>query len=458
MNSRATLLLLFVTLAVLGGLYILRQTVEPSRQAAEGRRYALTFDPESVREIGILRGKESISLHKEEAGWKITAPVVDRASPEAVDRLLLAVRFLEVHDRYPGREAEKFPESGLIPPRFHLELRGSRDLGLDLGAGTALPQEVFARITGERGVLRVADTLVDLADNPVDSFRDPRLTDLVADDIEKFTVRRADGEMSLRRERGRWMLDKPVRAKADPRAVRAFLEPLLGMQILSFGAQAKAVDPAAALPGQEASISLTPHGGGDDLELRVRGEGNGEKPQAAFFKPRGGDLTVNGAAAASLFSISPEALRDKSLGFVDLDTVDRIRLESDGTSVTLRREGEAWVGDSDGKPRRAEDVNKLVTAFNSAEVNAFRTAESVADTGLNSPEQKVFFESWLSENTPEESAGAHPIAGVELGKVAADGGIFARAAGSEETVTIPAGLFEAIRAVVFPGPEVNPRR
>ena len=386
----------------------------------------------------------------------VWAAVSSRASPEAVDRLLMAARFMEVHDRNPKRDAEKFPEAGLVPPRFHIELRGEGDIGIDLGAGTALPQEVFARVTGEAGVLRVADTIVGLADAPADSFRDPRLTDLVADDIEKFTVRRADGEMTLRREHGRWMLDKPVRAPADLRAVRAFLEPLLGLRVLSFGAQD--AEPAAALPGQEASVSLTPRGGGDDLDLRVRGDGNGAKQLAAFFKPRGGDLAVDAAAAASLFKISPEELRDKSLGFVDLDTVDRIRLESDGTVVTLRREGDGWIGDPDGKTRTAEAVVKLAGVFNDTEVSAFRTAESAEDTGLAAPAQKIFFEAWLSENTPEEAAGAHPIAGAELGKAAAGGGVYARAAGSEETVTIPAELSGAVRAAVFPADEVSPPR
>ena len=82
----------------------------------------------------------------------------------------------------------------------------------------------------------------------------------MADDIEKFTVRRADGEMTLRRERGRWMIDKPVRAPADPQAVRAFLEPLLGLKVAAFGM--KAAERAVVLPVQEAAISLTPRGGG----------------------------------------------------------------------------------------------------------------------------------------------------------------------------------------------------
>jgi len=391
-----------------------------------------------------------VSLRRESEGWRLVSPVEDRASPEAVDRLLMTARFMEVRDRQPGRKPEGFPEAGLVPPRLRIELRGTESAGIDIGAGTALPQEVFARVDGESGVLRVTDTIVELASAPAGSFRDPRLTEFVADDIEKFTVRRADGEMTLRRERGRWMIDKPVRAPADPQAVRAFLEPLLGLKVAAFGM--KAAESAVVLPVQEAAISLTPRGGGEDLELRVmeRQDGTEENMLQAFFKPRGGEIAVDSAASA-LFTVSPEQLRHRSLGYVDLDTVDRIRIESDATNVTLRRADNGWIGEPDGATRGDGDVAKLVEAFNEAKIRAFRTAESAEDTGLADPPQRIVFYAWLSENTAEEAAGAHVIAGADLGRTSPDGAVFARAAGSDETVTVDTALSGAIRAAVFPG-------
>lgn len=456
MNPRATFILLAVTLVVLGALFFLRQSFSPTREAEENRRYAAVFDPDGVREINITRGKEAINLRREASGWRLVAPVVDRASPEVVERLILSARFMEVHDRQPGRNAESFPEAGLVPPRLRIELRGEENTGIDIGAATALPQEVFARVDGEDSVLRAAGTIADSADDPVDSFRDPRLTESVADDIEKFTVRRADGEMTLRRERGRWIIDKPVRAPADPQAVRAFLEPLLGLRIVAFGTQP--AEPAAVLSAQEAAISFTPRGGGDDLELRVTGSDEAKAGKLpAFFKPRGGNIVVDGSAAA-LFAVSPDQLRDRSLGYVDIDTVDRIRLESDGQTVTLKREEDDWIGDRDGKKRSAAEIAKLVAAFNETKVGGFRTAEGAEVTGLAAPTQKITFYAWLSENTPEDTAGGHVVAGAELGNMTPDGAIYARSAENGETVTVPAEISGAIRAAVFPQEAVTSPR
>jgi len=455
-NPRATIFLLALTLLAVAGIIYLRQSVMPTREASENRRYAAVFDPEAVEAIDIKRNEEKISLRKEAGGWRITEPVEDRASPEAVDRLLMAARFMEVRDRQPGRKPENFTEAALVPPRLRVELTGEKNVGIDIGASTALPREVFARVDGEAGVLRVADTIVELASASADSFRDPRLTEFTADDIEKFTLRRADGEMTVRRERGRWMIEKPVRAPADPQAVRAFLDPLLGLRIESFGIAAGAAPPA--MPAQEAAISLTPRGGGEDADLRVTGaEGDTAPNLAAFFKSRGGDIAVD-RSAEILFSISPEQLRDRSLGYVDLDTVDRIHLESEGKSVTLRREGDDWIGDADKAKRGSAEIGRLLAAFNESKVGAFRTAESIEAVGLSSPPQKIAFYAWLSENTAEDAAGGHVIAGADLGNTAPDGGIYARASGSEETVTIPAALSEAIRAAVFPADAVNSPR
>lgn len=450
MNPRATIALLLATLLLVGGVVLLRTKVATTREAADLRRYAVAFDPEDISAITIVRGSETVALRRDGADWRIEAPVADRASPEAVDRLLLGARFLEVRDRQPADDPSSLPERGLSSPRARIDLRGENDIRVDLGADTVIPGEIYARVGGQKSVLRVPDTIVGPAIAPAESFRDPRLTDLVSDDIEKFTVRRNDGEMTLRRERGRWMIDKPVRAPADPRAVREFLEPLLGLRVTGFGPAAGAPPDAALLPGETAAISLTPRGGGEALELEVMRSGSAEgKTVPARMASRGGDVQVD-AEALRLFDVSPEALRDRSLGSVDPDTVDRIRVESGGRAQLLQRQGDAWVDRESGRALDAGAVERLVGTFNAARVTTFRTAATPAETGLENPVRRLAFLAWLSENTAEESAGGHAIAGVDLGAPAPGGGIYARVAGSDETVTLPPDLSFLIDALFAP--------
>jgi len=456
-NPRATIALLLLTALAVGGIIYLRNHVEPTRDAEQRRRYLAVFEPGDVTAIDIARNDKTLSLRRENGEWRLTAPLKDRADPDAVDRLLKALRLLDIRDHQPARDPETFPESGLEPPRVRITLGGVENVVVDLGAETALPNEIFAKLGGKRDITRIPSSILELVERPPDSFRDPRLTNLVADDMEKFTVRRADGEMTLRRERGAWMIDKPVRAAADLRAVRDFLEPLLGLRVTAFGAQDATQETATALPGQTATISLTPRGGGEELELKVqRGNTNSAESISAFFGPRGGNISVE-ASAEVLFDISPETLRDRSLGRIDIDTIDRIRVESDGKVVTLQRGSEGWTGVEDGRSRHAEEITELVELFNATRVEGFRTSASVAETGLDAPAQKIVFYAWLSENSAEEAAGAHPIAGFEAGRPAPDGKIYARATGSNETVTIAPELPAMLRAIVEPDDVTGPR-
>lgn len=440
MNPRATIALLLVTLLAVGGLYYLRQMAPATRDADELRRYAAVFEPDEITEIDMVRGTETISLRREAAGWLIVAPLTDRAAPEEVDRLLTALRFLTVRDRRVRPEPPAVAEAGLAAPRLRLDLRGAQPLRIEFGANTALPDEVFARVGGKSEILRVPDTVVDLATVPAAKFRDPRLTQLTPDDIEKFTVRRADGEMTVRRERGRWFIEKPVKAPADPQAVRSLLDALLGLPVAKFEAPSPG---ATQLPGQTASISLTPMGGGESLSLEVVG---GPDPAAetltARFAPRGGLLEV-GRAAQLLFEVSPEALRDRSLGYVEPDAVDRITVESGDHGLDLRRQGEVWMDPERGTTVSNEEITDLIELFNSTRALSFQPGLTARDTGLEPPAQRLLFSAWLSENSAEEAAGRHPIAGVELGAVGAET-CSARVTGTEEILMLPPDLARAI--------------
>lgn len=454
MNPRATIALFLATLLAVGGLVYLRTAVDPTRTAAEKRRYAAVFEPAEITEIGLVRGNETIRLRRTDGGWRVTEPVEDRADPELVDRLLLAARFLDVRDREAAKDPAAVPESGLATPRVRLDLRGARDVRLDLGGPTALPGEIFARVAGQPFVLRVPDTILEVTGVPAESFRDPRLTELSADDIEKFTVQRADGELAVRLERGRWLIEKPVQAPADPRAVRDFLERLLGLRVTAFAGDGGAA--GATLPGQAARLALTPRGGGEELAVEISRSPAAEK-FTARFAPRAGTLDV-APAAALLFDISPEALRDRSLGYVEADTIDRIVVEADGETAVIGRRGDGWTTGDGTRQIETGTVTRLLEVFNGARVASFAPSAGAAETGLENPSIRLRFYSWLSENSAEEPAGGHLVAGAEFGRTAPDGNIYARAEGTGETVTVGPEIIAEISALAgLPSaPGVNP--
>ena len=167
----------------------------------------------------------------------------------------------------------------------------------------------------------------------------------------------------------------------------------------------------------------------------------------ARFAPRGGTLGVD-ASALILFHVSPEALRDRSLGFVDEDTIDRIALTSQGRALTLVRNGEGWMAREQNLPVSTGDVSALIEAFNSARIEAFRPVADPDKTGLDTPAESITFFSWLSENSAEEPAGGHVIAKADLGTAATDNTIYARAGQTAEVATVDKELAAAVRRLM----------
>jgi hypothetical protein len=266
-------------------------------------------------------------------------------------------------------------------------------------------------------------------------------------------VRRADGEMTVRRERTGWIIEKPVKTAADPRAVASFLESLLGLRVTGFAPALADPGGPGTLPGQTAGLALTTRGGGEVAMEFTRGTptAEGTETLTARFAPRGGTLDVDPAGLA-LFDVSPEALRDRTLGHVDADTVDRIVITSGVRTLTIARNGDDWITRETSAPVDAARVTALIEAFNATRVEAFRPPTDAPQTGLNPPSASIAFYAWLSENSAEDAAGGHLLASTDLGSPASDVTVYARTDREGEIVTVNDNLGAQLRELIPPPP------
>lgn len=446
MNTRATLVLLIVTLLVVGGVIALRFSVPGTREAGIVNLHALDFDPAQIDRIEIERGGETVILRREGFEWQIKAPVQDTASPGAVERLLQTARFLQVRDRRDAGDKDALAEAGLLEPKLRLRLQGRGERRLDLGGEAPFKGSMYARAGGAGPILLVPDDLRALCLQPVENFRDRQLTGLVPDDIQEIVIVRDDGELALRRAGGRWMIDKPIQAPADAQEIAQFLAPLLSLRIEKFGS-GTAPD-AAPLPGQSAKLLLTPRARGDEaVELQVfRPADPAAVLVPARFAPRGGAIEVD-FEALRLFDVMPEDFRDRRLGHVQLDTVDRIALAAGGRAVTLVREGAGWKALETGRGLPMADIEAFTRAFNDTRVLSFPAA-GAAEHGIDPPAASVRFEAWLSENTAEEAAGGHAMAGLDVGADAGEGAVYARIPGASQMLVVPRAFTDQITARV----------
>ncbi|MEI6071872.1 MAG: DUF4340 domain-containing protein [Verrucomicrobiae bacterium] len=401
------------------------------------------FDPDELRSIKITNGDNVFELKKSAGGWTIRPEPADRASVDAVKRLIETARDTPVVDRIDGSEIAdrgQLSEYGLKKSSVQLDFKGDRDHSLLFGKDAADERLVYVRFEDARDVYLIPDELLRLVLSPAQDFRDRMPVRLRPDRVARLVIRRPSGEIELKREAGGWAIVKPLSARASATAVEAFLEKLFRTRIEGFEA---AADPAAfGLAEPVAEVLAFGEGEPEPETIRVGMAVSGGGYYARLI-PR--QVTVRlPASIMDQLAVDPTTFRDPSLVRINLDLVDMIRIASGGRSFEIRRNGDGWkIGDKNASKAAVE---RMADAFALAKATRYEPATGpvLARTGLADPPLAVGFYSVLSENTPEEQAGEHLIAEFRFGAQADDLPVHAK--GAAEVAFTAAPLLKAIPA------------
>ncbi|MCU1281573.1 MAG: hypothetical protein JWM53_5119 [bacterium] len=156
-------------------------------------------------------------------GWRLTRPIVARASDAKVDALVQAL------ERARGLPDER--PLGTIGSGESLALDGVEQARL-IGACPSGAANQLLAIRADRAALCFRATDLNLVRTPLATYYERRLFPLRLDDIVAVDV----GPLKLRREAGAWRIIAPLAAvrPVDDTKVRAFLEPLLAAEARSF--------------------------------------------------------------------------------------------------------------------------------------------------------------------------------------------------------------------------------
>jgi len=440
MSRTATILLLVaaVGLAVFAAIFI-----PLSGGGRQSGAALFTFDPGEVRVIKITNGDKIIELKKSEEGWVIGPDPVDRASVDAVRRLLDTARSTPVLDRINQGEIankDQLSEYGLKRSSVQFDIKGDRDQPLLIGKDAADETRVYVRFEDSRDVYLIPDDLVRMVLSPAEDFRDRMPVRLRPDRVARIVIRRPVGEVELKREGGGWALVKPLSARASTAAVETFLDKLFRTRIEGFE---PASDPAS-FGLSEPVAEVRAFGEGESVPETIRL--GGISAAGSYFSqllPR--NVTVRlPAAIMDLLSVDPTTFRDPAIGRINLDIVDLIRISSPGKTFEIRRDGEQWKTGA-GRVGGAA-IQRLVDALAAARAAHYEPATSAVleKAGLADPARVVGFYSVASENTPESPAGEQLISEFRMGKPQAE--LAVQTTGTPEVAFTDPSLLDAVSA------------
>jgi hypothetical protein len=257
------------------------------------------FDTNAVAGLTLTWPEGRVVLERDEAGWKIRAPIQARADDTTVDELLGALSFLRADGFVDSAQPDA--ETGLDQPVFaaKIQLGGEGAQTLQVEIGGPGPGDATRLVRGaEQSLYTIADTRLDIFPTGLDAYRHRQLAEFSALDAQRVTFgfTTADGTtvgISATRGDDGWTSEPEAFAPGKLDALVTELSRLRADSILADGLGADelaavGLDPAAAL-------------------IRVLGEGDAELAQLHLGAPGPDGVPARTSEAPTVFRLRPEA-------------------------------------------------------------------------------------------------------------------------------------------------------
>ncbi len=455
MKLKNTLLLLLIAMSAFAYIWFVERHQKSTREIAEDGNLITKFDRDRIDAIDIRSTEGKIDLRKDGKGmWQIVKPIEDRADSMAVAQLFTeseALRYVEkIDEDGKGVSKDRLKEFGLSDPTVKVRFAGKdKPVELQWGKDTATEGRQYLKLDGSNVVYVVGGPLKGTLTKRVDEYRDRKLGDVSATQVNKVTIKTSAGEIELKKDNdSHWALVKPLKARGDDARIGDLISKAANARIESFVGDAANLSTYGL---QEPRVTVTLHTGeGEPVALELGTNPKEEKDKdRTYAKISTRDAVVLlPKSIESLMSIKPNDLRDRTLTRVESDIVDRVTIEgTDGEKIVLARSGESWVRKSGDKdlPVNVAAAQAVVGMLLTQEVSEFvaDVATDLPKYGLDRPAVKVTLSSYASENTAETKAGEKPIVSVLLGRIEGDK-VFAKLDDEPFIVSLPVSVLDAV--------------
>src|SRR5947207_769778 len=344
-------------------------------------------------------------------------------------------------------------EDGVSKAKLRLKLQGpNAPPEVLFGNNAALEGKIYVRLESSRDVFLTSQSIKNQISKKPEEFRDRKLTDTVATQVVRLSIKTAAGEMELQKQGDHWQIVKPLRARADDQKVNDLIAQITNSRIAQFVADDAGDLHPYGLAEPRGSVTIFT---GDDKSagsapgqiLQIGGVPEKEKDQVYVrFAPRKFVYTLPNKIE-SILSTKPNDLRDRHLVRFDQNQLDRITIDAPGKNKTvLARKGEAWtIANRNNEAANTGEVRRLIDLLAGEQVTKFveDVASDLPKYGLDKPQLTLSLSSFASENTAETSAGEHPMATIAFGKIDGEN-VYARVGDEPFVVTARRAMLDNI--------------
>lgn len=414
MNTKTTYIL--GGLALVAGLFLLVaqpwQTKPADGVITNGSSESTVLEnapgTDDVDRLEIIRpGAPKLVFAKADDGtsWRIVEPIDAPAVDFRIRTAIAALTGLKEKRRYAAKDKNRpsDSEAGLgddaIVATIH-DAKANKSHTIRVGRRAPLSSDTYVKITGTDDVLIVEGAIAESVAVPMDDARDKRLLSRIRqNDVKRVQVAGAGGAYELlATDDGNWMIESPVRARADKAKVDGLINAARNLAADRFVEDAPpdlarfALDTpsiAVTLVTQEtgaATTSTQPSEVEDTTSTLLIGGRAGEN-YFAKLSDRPWVFTIPSRVRNDLAKPLDE-LRDRQLLRFEKENVTGITIDGSGESVTISREGAKWMLD-DGAEADLTAVDDLLKSARDLKAVNFVEHETLTDPGLDPPQASV---------------------------------------------------------------------
>ena len=457
MRFRTTLILFVLALAI--GLFIkFYESKQPNTQEVNRRaQNIINYERDKIDGIVIQNAEERIELKRTGKKWRLESPVKDLADNSAVDNLLFDLEDWKKETTIGAKEVEadknRMAEYGVAKAKLRLKLEGPKPLPeVFFGNNAALEGKIYVRLENSKDVFLASQSIKNQISKKPEEFRDRKLTDTVATQVVRLSIKTAAGEMELQKQGDHWQIVKPLRARADDQKVNDLIAQITNSRIAQFVADDAGDLHPYGLAEPRGTITIfkgDDKSGGSGQILQIGGVSEKEKDQVYVrFAPRKFVYTLP-SKIESILSTKPNDLRDRHLVRFDQNQLDRITIDAPGKNKTvLARKEQNWtIVNRNNRTANAAEVRRLIDLLNGELVTSFvaDVASDLPKYGLDKPQLTVTLSAFASENTAETTAGEHPLATIAFGKIEGES-VFARVGEEPFVVAVRRSMLDNVLA------------
>jgi hypothetical protein len=408
-RGRSTLIYLVVALGLVCYVTLIDKKIPGTKEEADDASQLFKFDQNNVTGLEVDNVHGSFVFRKKDDHWEITSPVNTLADDATVTEVIGEIANAQPQRTIPleGSDAaneKNLKEWGLDPAaeRALIHLK-DRSLELLVGRKVAINDSVYARTSGHHAPVRVIPDTVKIAlEKTLSDFRSRSVFDFSVDHVTGISTHVGNTATTPAQEceadlkDGKWMLQKPVIARASTGDVDALLGRVLALRVTTFVTDDPGNLTQYGLASPAATLSLAL--GTDDAAILQIGSSVPGKPDQVYAQRLKSNaiVTLEQSAVNAILSGLPD-VRDLHVLPLDAGTatavIFKLGLPDNKTvQAKLRKDKGIWqvVGDFAGTADIGK-VTDLLTHLQQLETTPM-LKDSVSDLkpyGLDQPSGKI---------------------------------------------------------------------